>query len=103
MADQVLIIDDDTRLSAMLSDYLSENGFHARAAATARAGLEEIGRNPPDAVILDIMLPDLDGFETCRRIRAVSSARDLRGIEPFHRSCRRHSRRAPRDAVQSRQ
>jgi two-component system phosphate regulon response regulator OmpR len=73
MADQVLIIDDDTRLSDMLSDYLSENGFRARAAATARAGLEEIGRNPPDAVILDIMLPDLDGFETCRRIRAVST------------------------------
>jgi two-component system phosphate regulon response regulator OmpR len=73
MADQVLIIDDDTRLSAMLADYLSENGFRVRAAATARTGLEEIGRNPPDAVILDIMLPDLDGFETCRRIRMVSA------------------------------
>ena len=73
MADQVLIIDDDTRLSAMLADYLSENGFRVRAAGTARTGLEEIGRNPPDAVILDIMLPDLDGFETCRRIRMVSA------------------------------
>lgn len=73
MADQVLIIDDDTRLSAMLSDYLAENGFRVRAVATARAGLDEIGRSPPDAVILDVMLPDLDGFETCRRIRAVST------------------------------
>ena len=73
MADQVLIIDDDTRLSAMLSDYLSGNGYRVRAAATARAGLDEIARSPPDAVILDIMLPDLDGFETCRRIRAFSS------------------------------
>ncbi len=73
MAEQVLIIDDDTRLSAMLSDYLSENGFRVRSAATARAGIEEIGRNPPDAVILDVMLPDLDGFETCRRIRAAST------------------------------
>ena len=45
MADQVLIIDDDTRLSAMLSDYLSENGFRVRAAATAKAGLDEIGRS----------------------------------------------------------
>jgi two-component system, OmpR family, phosphate regulon response regulator OmpR len=73
MAEQVLIVDDDTRLSAMLRDYLTENGFLARAAPTARAGLDEISNNPPDAVILDVMLPDLDGFETCRRIRTMSA------------------------------
>ena len=72
MTEEILIVDDDTRLSAMLSDYLSGNGFLARSAATAHAGLAEIARNPPDAVILDVMLPDLDGFETCRRIRASS-------------------------------
>lgn len=72
MADQVLIVDDDTRLSAMLADYLTGNGFEVRAAATATTGLAEIARNEPHAVILDIMLPDLDGFETCRRIRASS-------------------------------
>ncbi|MGS1097583.1 response regulator [Aquamicrobium terrae] len=72
MADQILIVDDDTRLSAMLCDYLAGNGFAARAAATALAGLDEIRRRAPDAVILDVMLPDLDGFETCRRIRAGS-------------------------------
>ncbi|MET3793634.1 response regulator transcription factor [Aquamicrobium terrae] len=72
MADQILIVDDDTRLSAMLCDYLAGNGFAARAAATAIDGLDEIRRRAPDAVILDVMLPDLDGFETCRRIRAGS-------------------------------
>lgn len=72
MADQILIVDDDTRLSAMLCDYLAGNGFAARAAATALAGLDEIRRRAPDVVILDVMLPDLDGFETCRRIRAGS-------------------------------
>ncbi len=72
MADDVLIVDDDTRLSAMLADYLAGNGFRVRAATTARAGLNELARNTPDAVILDVMLPDFDGFETCRRIRAVS-------------------------------
>ena len=72
MAEQVLIVDDDTRLSAMLADYLSGNGFSVRTAATATAGLAELQRSAPDAVILDVMLPDLDGFETCRRIRAVS-------------------------------
>ncbi|MEX0955691.1 MAG: response regulator transcription factor [Rhizobiaceae bacterium] len=72
MADEVLIVDDDTRLSAMVRDYLSENGFTVHTAATATDGLAELNRREPDAVILDIMLPDLDGFETCRRIRAIS-------------------------------
>ncbi len=72
MAEEILIVDDDTRLSAMLSDYLSGNGFAVRQAASALAGLDEIRRREPDAVILDIMLPDIDGFETCRRIRAFS-------------------------------
>lgn len=73
MADSVLIVDDDTRLSAMLADYLAGNGFAVRAASTARAGLEEVSRNAPDAVILDVMLPDFDGFEALRRIRVSSN------------------------------
>nr|WP_234844812.1 response regulator [Sinorhizobium meliloti] len=72
MAERVLIVDDDTRLSAMLSDYLSGNGYTVHTAATATAGIAELGRRTPDVVILDVMLPDFDGFETCRRIRAVS-------------------------------
>jgi len=72
VAEQVLIVDDDTRLSAMLAEYLAGNGFAVHTAATAAAGLADLRRRPPDAVILDVMLPDLDGFETCRRMRAVS-------------------------------
>ena len=72
MAEQVLIVDDDTRLSAMLAEYLAGNGFAVHTAASASAGLADLRRRPPDAVILDVMLPDIDGFETCRRIRAVS-------------------------------
>ena len=72
MSDRILIVDDDTRLAAMLGEYLAANGYVTRTAAAALAGLDEIRRNPPDAVILDVMLPDLDGFEACRRIRASS-------------------------------
>jgi len=72
MVEQVLIVDDDVRLSAMLADYLSANGYIVHTAATATAGLTDLGRRAPGAVILDVMLPDLDGFETCRRMRAVS-------------------------------
>ena len=72
MAEQVLVVDDDTRLSAMLADYLGGNGFAVHTAATATAGLADLARRVPDVVILDVMLPDLDGFEACRRIRAIS-------------------------------
>lgn len=72
MAEHLLIIDDDTRLSAMLRDYLSGSGYEVRTAATAGAGLADLVRHPADAVVLDVMLPDLDGFEVLRRIRARS-------------------------------
>src|SRR5690606_5243926 len=72
MTDTILIIDDDTRLSAMLRDYLEANGFAVETAATATAGLAALARHLADAVILDVMLPDLDGFEVLRRIRAAS-------------------------------
>ena len=72
MADRVLIVDDDTRLSAMLADYLSGNGFAVRTAATAAAGLAAFERDGADVLILDVMLPDMDGFEVCRRLRAGS-------------------------------
>lgn len=72
MVDEVLIVDDDTRLAAMLSEYLGGNGFLVARAPTGRAGVEAVRRRPPDAVILDVMLPDIDGFEACRQIRAFS-------------------------------
>lgn len=73
MAEQVLIVDDDVRLSAMLVTYLTNAGYRARAVATAREGLADIETEKPDAVILDVMLGDLNGFEACRRIRAISN------------------------------
>jgi len=72
MADKVLIVDDDTRLSAMIADYLSGNGYVAHCAGNGLDGIAELSRRSPDAVILDVMLPDIDGLETCRRMRAVS-------------------------------
>ena len=72
MADRILIIDDDARLAAMVSDYLSEAGF---AVERRLAGLDRIGaaeRGSFEAIILDLMLPDLDGFEVCRQLRMRS-------------------------------
>jgi DNA-binding response OmpR family regulator len=57
----------------MLIDYLSARGLEAETRADAAAGLAALQRAPYDAVVLDVMLPDLDGFEVCRRIRATSA------------------------------
>jgi DNA-binding response OmpR family regulator len=70
---RILLIEDDARLAGMVSEYLGEAGFHVSAAATGRAGLDRIGREPYDAVVLDLMLPDIDGLEVCRQLRATSS------------------------------
>ena len=72
MANRVLIIDDDTRLTAMLADYLAAAGFQLEAAATAREGLAALRRQAADLLILDLMLPDADGFDVCRQIRTHS-------------------------------
>ena len=72
MAQRVLIIDDDARLAAMVGDYLSEAGFSVERRPTGLEGLAAIERDAFDVVILDLMLPDLDGFEVCRRLRRQS-------------------------------
>lgn len=69
MADEVLIIDDDARLAAMLGDYLGSNGYSTARAGTGRAGVEEVRRRAPDAVILDVMLPGRNGFEVVHALR----------------------------------
>jgi two-component system phosphate regulon response regulator OmpR len=67
---RVLIIDDDERLSEMVATYLSARGFAAQRRADAAAGLAALGEGLFDALILDVMLPDLDGFEILKRVRA---------------------------------
>jgi DNA-binding response OmpR family regulator len=70
--ERVLVIDDDRRLAEMLVRYLGEHGFEASSCLTAATGVEAARRGPVDAVVLDVMLPDGDGFEVCRRLRAES-------------------------------
>ena len=72
MTDRILMIEDDVSLASMLSEYLQGTGVQVEAAHDAASGLAALARTKPDAVILDVMLPDLDGFEVCRRIRAGS-------------------------------
>jgi len=72
MSERVLIIDDDRRLTDMLVDYLRDRGVTAEARGDAHSGLATLKGGRFDALILDVMLPDLEGFEVCRRVRAES-------------------------------
>ena len=70
---KILIIDDDEKLNRLLTDYLSKMGFTVLTSTLPSAGLEKMEEESPDLVILDVMLPEMDGFEVCRTIRQSSS------------------------------
>jgi DNA-binding response OmpR family regulator len=70
VAERILLIDDDSRLAAMVSEYLGAAGYRVTTAATGGEGLERLGAGPYDALVLDLSLPDMDGLEVCRRLRA---------------------------------
>ena len=71
MTDRILLIEDDTRLAEMVRDYLGEAGFRVDRAANGTGGLALQARDTFDAIILDLMLPDMDGLDVCRQIRAA--------------------------------
>jgi len=70
VTDRILLIEDDTRLAGMIADYLGQAGFAVTRAGHGRAGLELLARDGFDALILDLMLPDMDGLDVCRQLRA---------------------------------
>ena len=72
MPSHILIVEDDRRLAGMLSEYLGGAGFRVSVAVDGRSGPEQLAHQPADAVVLDLMLPDMDGLEVCRRLRGAS-------------------------------
>jgi DNA-binding response OmpR family regulator len=68
------MIEDDARLAQMVGEYLGQSGFGMQHAGDGHSGLLALQANPPDLVILDLMLPDMDGLEVCRRIRSMPGA-----------------------------
>src|SRR5688572_11328177 len=72
MMHQILLIEDDLRLAGMLSDYLGAEGFVVSHAPSGGAGLKLHARDGFDAIVLDVMLPDIDGLEVCRQVRVAA-------------------------------
>jgi DNA-binding response OmpR family regulator len=71
MTQQLLMIEDDTRLATMVGEYLRQSGYGFTHAVDGGSGLEALQACQPDLVILDLMLPDMDGLEVCRRIKGL--------------------------------
>jgi DNA-binding response OmpR family regulator len=69
---RILLVEDDSRLAAMVSDYLGAAGMQVSIAGAGEAALEALAREAFDAVVLDLMLPGIDGLEVCRRLRTRS-------------------------------
>lgn len=72
MKEKILIVEDTEDIRELLKLYLEPQGFQVIEAGSGSEGLERFEQDPPDLALLDIVLPDMDGYELCRRIRSVS-------------------------------
>lgn len=71
---RVLVVDDETSILRLLRRTLEAHGFAVQAVETGRAALDAAGHRPPDAILLDLMLPDMDGLDVCRSLRGRLAA-----------------------------
>jgi len=72
MKTKILVIDDDTAVTDLLSVLLSSQGFDVAATNSSSDGLSHVRDNEPDLIILDLMMPEIDGWEVCRSVRSYS-------------------------------
>ena len=77
MPSRILVIEDEPANIQTLSTLLKERGYNINIATNGRQGLEVLERIRPDLILLDIMMPEMDGFETCRRIKASTAWREI--------------------------
>lgn len=71
---KVLVVDDEPSIRELLSEALELNGFAVRTAADGRQALEEVARERPEIIVLDVMMPGLDGFTVARRLRQAGDS-----------------------------
>ena len=73
----ILVVDDNPTDLRVLVDYLHESGYRTLVANSGERALAQLERIQPDLILLDVMMPGIDGFETCRRIKNVPTATDI--------------------------
>lgn len=72
MPPSVLVVDDEQRMRDLVRLYLTRAGWHVDEAANGREALAKVARHPYSLIVLDLMMPELDGWEVCRRVRQTS-------------------------------
>ena len=73
MAESIMLVEDETSIRETMAEFLAEEGFEILQAADGLEALEVFRENQPDLIILDLMLPKLDGLEVCKAIRQKSN------------------------------
>lgn len=73
----ILIVDDNPTNLNVLFEYLEESGFEVSVAKSGQIALQQIKHAPPDLILLDVMMPGMDGFETCRKLKSDKTTRSI--------------------------
>ena len=79
-ADHILVVDDDGEIRSLLSAYLRKSGYRVTAVADGKAMWAALDTSAPDLIVLDVMLPDINGKEVCQRVRSDSTMDEVRII-----------------------
>jgi two-component system alkaline phosphatase synthesis response regulator PhoP len=74
---RILLVDDEPDFSMIVQAYLEKEGFDTELAYNGLEGYEKIRANPPDAVVLDVMMPEMDGYELCAKLKKDSALANI--------------------------
>ena len=74
---RILVVDDEPDFCAIVQGQLEKEGFAVELAYDGVQGLEKVQANPPDAIVLDVMMPEMDGYEVCKKLKADEKCVDI--------------------------
>jgi two-component system alkaline phosphatase synthesis response regulator PhoP len=74
---RILVVDDEPDYAEMVKKYLEKEGFEVEIAYDGAEGLEKVKANPPDAIVLDVMMPEKDGYQVCSELKSSDQTKDI--------------------------
>lgn len=74
---RILVVDDEPDFCSIVQGQLEKEGFEVEIAYNGIEGLEKVRANPPDAIVLDVMMPEMDGYEVCKKLKADEKYADI--------------------------